>query len=227
MREALEDFESMAGDIHPDDFRYIPFHTPFPGMVRKAALLAYRHTTRETEVEEELAEEIGMQPREDDFADREAYEEAMRGYVDDLAETETYQSWYESVVEPTLTISREVGNWYTGSVHIARASALRHALQNDIDLDGATLGVGSYGSGAQAEVHAEYVQPGWEAEIEAMNVEEQLEARHNLTFEEYETIHDAHNHDLDTDVEALTSPEEEFVFDGWGRMGERQYRYVE
>ncbi|AGN02891.1 hydroxymethylglutaryl-CoA synthase [Salinarchaeum sp. Harcht-Bsk1] len=227
MREALEDYEAIAEDIHPDSFAYIPFHTPFPGMVRKAALLAYRHTSRDTDVEDSLAEEIGRQPRESEFEDRESYEDAVREYTDALAETETYQSWYEAVVEPTLSISREVGNWYTGSVHIARASALRHAYQNDVDLEGKTLGVGSYGSGAQAEVHAEYVQSGWREEIEAMNVEEQLDSRYDLTFEEYETIHDAHNHDLDTDIEALTTPENEFVFDGWGRMGERQYSYVE
>jgi len=60
-----------------------------------------------------------------------------------------------------------------------------------------------------------------------MNVDEQLDRRYELSFEEYEEIHDAHNHDVDSDVEELTTPDSEFVFDGWGRMGERQYRYVE
>ena len=36
-----------------------------------------------------------------------------------------------------------------------------------------------------------------------------------------------HNHDETTDVDAFTTPEDEFVFDGWGRMGERKYTYVE
>jgi len=56
MREAVEDFESVAWDMHPDDFAYIPFHTPFPGMVRKAAALGYRHIIRDTEIEDKLAE---------------------------------------------------------------------------------------------------------------------------------------------------------------------------
>jgi len=42
-------------------------------MVRKAALLAYRHVIRDTEYEDALAGEIGRQPREADFVDREAY----------------------------------------------------------------------------------------------------------------------------------------------------------
>jgi hydroxymethylglutaryl-CoA synthase len=227
MREALEDFESVAGDVHPDDFAYGPFHTPFPGMVRKAAVLAYRHMLRDTNVEDELAEEIGRQPRREAFQEDEAFQDAIREYVDALKETERYREWYANTIEPTLTISREVGNWYTGSVHIARASALRHALDNDVDLTGQRLLIGSYGSGAQAEIHAETVVEGWEEEVRALNVEDQLANRHELSYEEYESIHDAHNHEKDTDVDALTVPEAEFTFDGWGRMGERKYRYVE
>jgi hydroxymethylglutaryl-CoA synthase len=228
MREALEDYESVAGDTHSEDFAYIPFHTPFPGMVREAGVLAYRHMSRGTEVEDTIAEEVGhRQPREDEYADREAYEEAVKEYMDELSETETYQAWYDAVIEPTLTMSRQVGNWYTGSVHVARASALRHALENDVDLEGKVLGVGSYGSGAQAEVHAETVQDGWREEIRALSVEEQLEARYDLEWEEYEDVHDAHNHDVDDDVEPFTTPQGEFAFDGWGRMGEREYTYVE
>src|SRR6056297_3010850 len=81
MREALEDFEAAGGDTHPDNFAFIPFHTPFPGMVRKAAGLGYRHCIRGTDVEEELAGEIGRQPRESEFEDRESNEDAVREYT--------------------------------------------------------------------------------------------------------------------------------------------------
>jgi len=227
MREAVMDFESIAGDTHPEDFRLIPFHTPFPGMVRKAALLGYRHTIRGTEIEDELAEEIGRQPRPEAFDDDDAYLEAVREYTDQLKETARYKKWYDRVIDPTLSISREVGNWYTGSVHVARASGLKHALENDWDLTGERLLVGSYGSGAQAEIHAETIQPGWRDEIEQFDIDEQLSRRYELSFEEYERIHDVHNHDKETEPEEFTAPDAEFVFDGWGRMGERKYTYVE
>jgi hydroxymethylglutaryl-CoA synthase (EC 2.3.3.10) len=227
MREAVEDYESVAGDVHPDDFRFAPFHTPFPGMVRKAALLAYRHVTRDTEIEDHLADEIGRQPRPEGFDDDEAYQDALAEYTDALKGTERYRDWYEATVEPTLSISREVGNWYTGSVHVARAAALKSAHEAGENLTGKRLFVGSYGSGAQAEVHSETVRRGWREEVDAMNVDEQLADRYDLTFEEYTRVHDAHNHDVDSDVEPVTSPSGEFVFDGWGRMGERQYRFVE
>ncbi|QLG26356.1 hydroxymethylglutaryl-CoA synthase family protein [Halorarum halophilum] len=227
MREAVEDFESVAWDMQPEDFAYIPFHTPFPGMVRKAGLLGYRHTIRDTEVEDELAEQIGRQPREAEYDDWEAYEEAIRAYMDQLKDTDEYLDWYDRVIEPTLDISRRVGNWYTGSVHVARASALKHALETDRSLAGEKLLIGSYGSGAQAEIHAETVQDGWREEIEALSIDEQLERRYDISYEEYEKVHDAHNHDMDREVEEFTQPEGEFVHAGWGRMNERKYEYVE
>ncbi|SIR24534.1 hydroxymethylglutaryl-CoA synthase [Haladaptatus litoreus] len=227
MREALEDFESVAGDTHPDDFEYIPFHTPFPGMVRKAGLLGYRHMIRGTDVEDELAEEIGRQPREEEYDDREAYEEAILGYMDELKSTEQYQSWYSETIDPTLDISREVGNWYTGSVHIARASALRYASENDIDVTGKQLLVGSYGSGAQAEIHAETIQDSWEEEINDSTIDEQIRDRYDLSFEEYEQVHDRHNHDKRVELGDFTEPEDEFVFTGRGEMDERTYQYIE
>ena len=58
-------------------------------------------------------------------------------------------------------------------------------------------------------------------------VDEQLAARYDMSWADYEEVHDVHNHDMDVDVEEFTAPESEFVFDGWGRMGERKYRYVE
>ncbi len=227
MREALEDFESVAGDVHPSDAVYVPFHTPFPGMVRKAALLAYRHTIRDTEIEDELAAEIGRQPRNDEYESWDDYEGAIRDYMDSLKRTESYQTWYDHVIAPTLDISRRVGNWYTGSVHIARASALKHALETGEDLTEKQLLVGSYGSGAQAEIHAEYIQDGWEEEIDKLNIDEQIDRRYDLSFEEYELVHDVHNHEKQIEIEEFTQPSDEFVFSGWGRMNERKYEYVE
>ena len=227
MRESMQDFERNGGDTHPDNFALIPFHTPFPGMVRKAAALGFRHCIRGTEIEEELAAELGRQPRPEAFDDEDEFLEAQKEYTEKLTETDAYSEWYEETIEPTLSISRHVGNWYTGSVHIARAAGLIEAAETDRELAGRQLLVASYGSGAQAEIHAETVQPGWEEEIGQLNIFDQIEDRHDITFAEYEDIHDVHNHDETIELEPLTTPEGEFAFDGWGRMGERKYTYVE
>ena len=227
MREALEDFEAVAGDTHPDHFRYFPFHTPFPGMVRKAALLGYRHIIRGTDAEDALRGDIGAMPLEADFEKYDDYTEAIRAYMDDLKDTGAYRTWYDRSIEPTLYLSRHVGNWYTGSVHIARASALMQAAEEGEDVAGQRLLVGSYGSGAQAEVHAETIADGWRDEIEALEVQDHIDRRYDLSFAEYEAIHDVHNHEAESDLASFTQPEGEFVFDGWGEMGEREYAFVE
>ncbi|QDX41745.1 hydroxymethylglutaryl-CoA synthase [Salarchaeum sp. JOR-1] len=227
MREALEDYESVAGDVELENFEYAPFHTPFPGMVRKAALLAYRHVVRDTEHEDSLADEIGRQPRPGEFEDEESYQEAIREYMDALGDTEQYQDWYGEVIDPTLSISREVGNWYTGSVHIARMSALLEAAEDGTEMAGETLLVGSYGSGAQAEIHAETVADDWKDEIEACDIYDQIDDRYDISFGEYEQVHDRHNHEKRVELEPFTQPEGEFVFDGWGPMNERKYTFVE
>ena len=148
--------------------------------------------------------------------------------MDALKDTEQYQAWYNRTIEPTLNISRQVGNWYTGSVHIALIAALQYAAEEDRNLAGEKLLVGSYGSGAQAEIHAETVQQNWEQEIAQLNVNAQLQARYDLSYSEYEHVHDSHNHEKGTvDIDDFTEPNDEFVFTGWGRMNERQYEYVE
>jgi len=227
MREALEDFESVAGRVDPDDYAYAPFHTPYPGMVRKAALLAYRHTIRGTDVEDALAADIGRQPRREAFDDEAAFDDAVSDYTDALKERPEYREWYDARIQPTLALSERVGNWYTGSVHLARLSALHHAAETGRDLAGEELLVASYGSGAQAEVHAETVREGWREAIDALSIFDRIESRYDLTFSEYEQIHDRHNHAKQAEMAAFTTPEDEFVFDGWGPMNERTYRYVD
>lgn len=227
MREALEDYE-RASESKKDieEYAYVPFHTPFPGMVRKAALFGFRHMIRGTATEEVLSTDIGMQPVEQEFDSWDAYDEAISEYMSGLKETKQYQSWYDDAIAPTLALSEQVGNWYTGSVHLARASALKQAVEDGRDVEGMSLLVGSYGSGAQAEIHRETVCNGWKSEVQALTIDDQLSRRYDLSFKEYEMVHDAHNHAKSVRVEDFTTPSEEFVFTGWGPMGERQYEYV-
>jgi len=104
-------------------------------------------------VEDELAGSIGRQPRREEYDTEESFDDAIREYMDALKREPSYRTWYDEHIEPTLGISQHVGNWYTGSVHIARAAALYHAAETGQDLAGDRLLVGSYGSGAPAAVH--------------------------------------------------------------------------
>lgn len=227
MREALQDYQRVVGDMSATEFARVPFHTPFPGMVNKAALLGYRHLIRDTELEAKLDDTIGRQPRRSEFDNNEEFEDAIRTYTEGLEGTEQYNNWFEQTISPTLSLSEQVGNWYTGSVHLARASALKRAAESGVDLSGEKFLVASYGSGAQAEIHHEQVQDGWKNEVKELNIDEQLIERYDLSYEEYERVHDIHNHDMHTERDVFTESTGEFVFTGWGDMEERQYEFVQ
>ena len=226
IQEALDDFEAAGANADLNELALLLFHTPFPGMVGKAAVLGYQHGIRGTEIADDVMSQLGPQPRPNAFEDEEAYLDALKTYGSQLMDMPHYDEWHERAIKPTLGISRHVGNWYTGSVHVARAAGLQSAAHNGRDLTGQRMLVASYGSGAQAEIHTETVQPGWREEIRQLNIDEQLESRYDLTFDEYEAIHDAHNYDVDTDLTPRTEPSGEFIFDGQGRMGERTYTFV-
>ncbi|MFB6217446.1 MAG: hydroxymethylglutaryl-CoA synthase, partial [Candidatus Aenigmatarchaeota archaeon] len=132
--------------------------------------------------------------------------------------------WYSGVVEPTLEISPYVGNWYTGSVHVARYSALQDAkTERNV---GSKMLVGSYGSGAQAEVHGEIIGEGVDR-LPELDMERVTDERYDLDWEEYKKLHDHHERENKTEIsESFVEPENEFVFVGYGEMGEREYEYV-
>jgi len=104
LREALRTTRARLAVSTPRTSpELVPFHTPFPGMVRKAAALGYRHIIRDTDVELTVAEEIGRQPRPEEFKSQEQYyDDAVTEYTDALTETERYQAWYAETIEPTL-----------------------------------------------------------------------------------------------------------------------------
>ena len=174
----------------------------------------------------ELEKIIGPKPEIEKFSEYEEYTESIRKYMKLLDETELYQKWYKRVIEPTVEIAKRAGNWYTGSVHLARASGLIYATKEKLDLVGKKILVGSYGSGAQAEIHTETVKEGWDEKVKKIDIYEQLDSRRPLSFEEYEQIHDAHNYSKETLLTDLTEYKNEFVFKGYGKMGEHTYEFI-
>ena len=227
MKEALENFERKhEKDLELEDFRFIPFHVPFPRMAKKAASLGFRHMIRGTQIEKSIDEIIGSEPDRVDFEEYEKYTQEIKEYMKLLENTEVYKKWYTKSIEPSVDISSRVGNWYTGSVHIARVSVLIHSLKEKLDITGQKILIGSYGSGAQAEIHSETIRSGWENKIKKIDIDECLSRRQELSFEEYEKIHDVHNYNKKIELEEFTNAKNEFIFTGFGSMGERKYEFA-
>jgi hydroxymethylglutaryl-CoA synthase len=228
MSEALKSFESRGAESDPKQYVLAPFHTPFPGMVRKAAPLGYRHAIRQTDTEETIESKIGERPEYEDYDVLSSYEEDIDEWMERLKNTKEYGEWYENTVNPTVRISSKVGNWYTASVHVARLSGLWDKMRDGVDISDQYMLVASYGSGAQAEVHREVIQDGWEEKIQQVNIGEKLESRKPISdFETYEDVHNSHNYNSNISSNPLSSDKPTFVRDGKGSMGEREYRISE
>ncbi|WP_256104202.1 hydroxymethylglutaryl-CoA synthase family protein [Streptomyces sp. ODS05-4] len=87
-------------------------------------------------------------------------------------------------VVPSLTYARTVGNLCSGSIYLALASLVDHGS----DVEGARVGLYSYGSGCASEFFSGTLAPGAREALAAMGIGERVRARRELTFAEYEKL---------------------------------------
>lgn len=87
-------------------------------------------------------------------------------------------------VAPSLVYPAMVGNLCSGSVYLALASL----LDNGDVADGARIGMYSYGSGCAAEFFSGVADADSAAAVRRMRIREQLDARADLEFAEYDEL---------------------------------------
>lgn len=104
--------------------------------------------------------------------------------LDGLSEAEADAS-FAAEVAPSLALPAEVGNVYTGSLYLSLASLL-HAEASAIE--GARVGLFSYGSGCTAEFFAGRVVAGAGAHAAALSLAQPLQGRRRYSMAEYEAI---------------------------------------
>jgi hydroxymethylglutaryl-CoA synthase len=106
---------------------------------------------------------------------------ALREFDGDRDPERTF-SWQ---VESGLKLPERVGNLYTGSLYLSLASVLAFDPRN---LDGEKLALFSYGSGSCAEFFTGTVTRGAQAQVQALKLDEVLNARRRISFAEYEQV---------------------------------------
>ncbi|HEU4538726.1 MAG TPA: hydroxymethylglutaryl-CoA synthase [Polyangiaceae bacterium] len=90
---------------------------------------------------------------------------------------------FDRLVGPSLLLPSQAGNLYTGSLYLALASTLACSPR---PLDGARVGLFSYGSGSCAEFFSGTVNPGAQARVRSLGLPAMLDARRALSVAEYE-----------------------------------------
>lgn len=121
---------------------------------------------------------------------------------------------FDRLVGPSLVLPSQVGNLYTGSLYLALASLLASTPR---PLDGARIGLFSYGSGSCAEFFSGTVNPGAQARVRALGLEAMLDARRALSVAEYEEVMRAR--EANDERPAVEAPPDDYRF-----LGVREHR---
>ena len=106
-----------------------------------------------------------------------------------LAKSALYQSFVHDFIAQGEAASSQIGNMYTASIFMSLLSLLVKAAQADEDLTGKNIGFFAYGSGSKSKVLEAEVQVEWKQALNGISLFEELDARHALTFEQYEAWH--------------------------------------
>ncbi|MAY41486.1 MULTISPECIES: hydroxymethylglutaryl-CoA synthase [unclassified Neptuniibacter] len=110
----------------------------------------------------------------------------------------------ENQVEDTLHYNRIIGNSYTASMYIGLVSLLENGKK---DLAGNKVGFFSYGSGCVAEFFSGTVVPGYEKCLHTLSHRNMLEARQEVSYDEYLNLYrhpdprDGEHHDMPTSTQ--------------------------
>ena len=205
-----------AGQCVTDFLDHILFHIPYPRMVEYASAAVFRHDWKKCGRCRRVEEEIGPEPGEGDGNDAAAFQAADADYARRFARSPQFLEAFAAKVKDTATLSRQIGNIYTGSIYLGLASL----LELDRLQAGQRLGFGAYGSGCSALFFSGRV--GQQAEdLPGLGLMERMEERKAISLADYEMLHEGRKE------KSVVEPEQEFVLVGIDSQGYRHYRFVE
>ncbi|MBR9689829.1 MAG: hydroxymethylglutaryl-CoA synthase family protein [Candidatus Altiarchaeota archaeon] len=171
------------------DFKLVAFHLPYPGITKHA----FRYIQAIDEGTDKLITDLldGLKPL-DSFENEVELDwylneeiEPLRKHIKRSLKNQFSKpedaELYQSLVEPTISYSSEIGNMYTGSIFLSLASGL---VNGNYDAGDKILAIG-YGSGASA-IATEMTTTTKTRDIaNSWNIGEQLSSRIAITADEY------------------------------------------
>jgi len=212
------------------------FHVPFPRMAEYAALRVLGEAWRTDPTMRALLGKTSPRLFEAEQLDTTSRREIEK----ELSKDAFFKKLFAERIEPSLTLSRQIGNIYSGSMYLALASLLETS-PNRAALAGSRVGFFSYGSGASARVFSGvFVDPQGAYRphvIAALRSESDGGSRVSLGLIDYERLHAGPIHgdqpaSLSQPAISVRPPSAEFAL---SRIGTEQspkktdlgYRYYE
>jgi len=225
MDKAFASFERTArrkGLIDPrqeecitDYVQHILFHLPYPRMAEYAAASLFRQEWRGLSRWQEVEEQWGPEPREEDFGDKNEYALADFEFRKKFSRSDLFLQAFTSKVRDSTLISREVGNIYTGSIYLGLASLMESGKLSPGD----RLCFGSYGSGCSALVFSALVQQDLEL-VPSTGILQRLAGRLEISMADYEQLHEGER------AKSIISPRGEFALHQVDEQGYRHYDFI-
>ena len=106
-----------------------------------------------------------------------------------VAKSDAYKQLINEKIEPTQRASSEIGNMYTASIFTAFLSALQVSFDNGEELTDQKIGFIGYGSGSKSKVFEGIISKDWKEVIRKVNLFELLNNRLQITYQQYEDLH--------------------------------------
>lgn len=178
-----------SGETVSDYVDYAIFHIPYPQMAEFASAFIFRHEWRETPRWQGIVADIGEEPKMSDFADEKEYLKADNEFRKKFTAHPMFRKCFQEKVEPSIVLSRQVGNIYTGSLYLGLASLLEVEHRAGKNLAGKRIGFGSYGSGCSAAAFSGIVRPRYVEVVKEFNNIEELAQRKEIDLATYEKLH--------------------------------------
>lgn len=205
-----------AGECVTDFLDHILFHIPYPRMVEYASAAVFRHDWKRCARSRKVEEEIGPEPKEGDYKDPGEFAAAEADYARRFARSPQFLEAFAAKVRDTATLSRQIGNIYTGSIYLGLASLLELGKLQA----GQRLGFGAYGSGCSALFFSGRVEP-QAASLPRLGLMEKLAERREISLRDYEMLHEGKKD------KSAVEPRQEFVLAGIDSQGYRHYQFVD
>lgn len=215
---AFEDYKSNFETGHSigefyKSFDFHLYHIPFPSMAK--------HTVARFFEEYFFQNNDGLTSHE---------------FRKQVTSSEEFKNFFEERVAPSLELSKNIGNIYTGALFLGLASLLQNALKTQKDLSHRYALFNAYGSGASSKVFSGIFQDGWREVARDMLKSRYFTAeRLSIPYDHYVATH-REDHYLKLQqpgVKSLRKLDDEFAFESIGEAendhevnyGLRFYRY--
>jgi hydroxymethylglutaryl-CoA synthase len=178
--EALSNFKSKEPITILERWNKLVFHLPYAFQGRRMIVENWMAWMKDAGRGEELKETLKQLGAHD--LDTTAQAKA-------LAKSALFQTFVQEYIAQGEAASSQIGNMYTASIFMSLLSLLVKAAEVDEDLAGKNIGFFAYGSGSKSKVLEAEVQVEWKQALHGTKLFEELNARHALTFQQYEAWH--------------------------------------